>query len=270
MQSDCTQQIGDVVRFRILGPLDVEDGGNPVAVGGPKPRTLLAALLVNRGTVVTADRLVDAVWPQDAPPGAVSALRAYVSRLRTALGPPERLSYRAPGYLLSVDDDELDATHFEQRVAEARSAVEGGDHRRALDVLDIALSLWHGDALAEFAHLDFAAGEAARLEELRIAATEDRADALLHCERSSQAVAELEALVRRFPLRERPVALLMRALYGSGRQGDEEGSQSLCGLILHPGQVMLRSRLQRGERLVRSTHRQDQDEIRRRRGARAA
>jgi predicted ATPase/DNA-binding SARP family transcriptional activator len=208
------------VRFRILGPLGVEGDGAPVAVGGPKPRALLAALLVHRRTVVSVDRLVDALWGDQPPPGAVSALRAYLSRLRAVLGAPSRLGYRPPGYLLDVADDELDAAQFERLVAQARTLAAAGDHQQALDLLEAGLGLWRGEALAEFADLDFARAEAARLAELRLAATEERIDALLHLGRHDEAAAEAQSLVGRFPTRERPVTQLMRALYGAGRQAD--------------------------------------------------
>src|SRR4051794_2354553 len=109
----------DAMRFRILGPLQVDVDGRTVALGGPKPRTLLAALLVQRGQVVSVDRLIDALWPGRPPSGAVNALRAYVSRLRTAL--EGRISYRAPGYRVQVADDEFDAAEFEASAAVARA-----------------------------------------------------------------------------------------------------------------------------------------------------
>lgn len=208
------------MRYRILGSLEVEADGAAVGIGGPKPRALLACLLVHRGTVVSDDRLVEALWGSRPPRGVVSALRAYASRLRTALGPDDRLRYRAPGYTLTVADDELDAATFEGLVAAARSASAAADHERALSHLDAALVLWRGDALAEFADLEFASVEAGRLGELRLAATEERVDALLHTGRGAEAAAVAQVLVRRFPTRERPVVALMRALYASGRQAD--------------------------------------------------
>jgi predicted ATPase/DNA-binding SARP family transcriptional activator len=208
------------VRFRILGPLEVEGDGAPLAIGGPKPRALLAVLLVHRRSVVSVDRLVDALWGDQPPKGAVGALRAYLSRLRAVLAGPSRLVYRPPGYLLDVADDELDAAQFERLVAQARTLTAVGDHRQALDLLEAGLGLWRGEALAEFADLDFARAEAARLAELRLAAAEERMDALLHLGRHDEAAAEAQSLVGRFPTRERPVTQLMRALYGAGRQAD--------------------------------------------------
>ena len=130
------------MEFRILGPLEVVDRGEPVPVGGPKPRALLAALLLTPGTVVSTDRLVAAVWGAHPPRDAVGALRAYVSRLRAVL--PERLRWRAPGYALDVADGELDATEFHRLTGLARERAAVGDHRAAVDLLDTALGLWRG------------------------------------------------------------------------------------------------------------------------------
>ncbi len=208
------------MRFRILGPLQVEDADGPVAVGGPKPRTLLAVLLLAGGEVVPADRLVAALWGDDPPPGALTALRAYVSRLRGVVGPAAPLRHRPPGYSLTLEAATLDAAEFEQLVTAARTAAAAGDHAGALADLDAALALWRGDALAEFADDEFAAAAAVRLTELRTTALEDRAEALLELGRSAEALPELEALVRRHPTRERPAVALMRALYATGRQAD--------------------------------------------------
>ena len=173
------------MQFRILGPLEVAaDDGVPVAVGGPKPRALLAELLLHPRAVVPTERLVDAVWGEHPPPNAGVALRAYVSRLRAALPAAEdgpRLRYRAPGYQLVLTDAELDAAAFTRLVAEARECAAAGDHGRALSLLDDALELWRGDVLAEFdpAALD-AEADVARLTELRLSAAEERAEAMLY------------------------------------------------------------------------------------------
>lgn len=206
------------MQFRILGPLEIAAEGAPVDVGGPRPRALLAALLVQPGTVISTDRLIQAVWGDEPPAAALNALRAYVSRLRTALGPPVRLFHRAPGYVLDVADGELDAAQFVRLLDAARAHRAAGEHDRVVHTLDAALALWRGDALAEFADLDFAVTEIARLDELRLVAIEERIDALLYLDRDGEVLAELEGLVRRFPVRERLAAQLMRGLYRSGRQ----------------------------------------------------
>jgi predicted ATPase/DNA-binding SARP family transcriptional activator len=208
------------VRFRILGPLAVEDADGVVALGGPKPRTLLAVLLVAGGEVVAADRLVADLWGADPPASAPIALRAYVSRLRGVLDGGATLRHHPPGYSLSLQTATVDAAEFERLVEAARAAGAGGDHAGAVAELDAALALWRGDALAEFADDEFATAEAARLTELRTAALEERAEALLEQGRAADALAELEGLVRRHPSRERPAVALMRALYALGRQAD--------------------------------------------------
>jgi len=212
------------VKFRILGPIEVLVDGEPASLGGPKPRALLAVLLLERGRVVSTDRLVTTLWGDEPPRDALGALRAYVSRLRAALGPaadPDRLRFRAPGYQLTVGDDELDAVEFEQLVHSARERAAAGEHDRALELLDAALGLWRGEALAEFdpAELGMQA-ELTRLEDLRLVAEQDRAEALLQLGRSRDAVTALEPLLQRHPEREPLAVLQMRALYLSGRQSD--------------------------------------------------
>ena len=212
------------MEFGILGPLEVTSGGVPLPVGGSKPRALLAVLLLHRDSVVSADRLVAAMWGDDAPADALSGLRTYVSRLRAVLGRAgdgPRLRFQAPGYRLSVTAEELDAARFEHLVAEARDRAASGDDDRAAHLLDGALALWRGPVLADLepAALDVQA-EVARLEELRLAAREQRAESLLRLGRTDEVVVELAVLVRQFPARERLSVLLMRALYLSGRQAD--------------------------------------------------
>nr|MBA3908147.1 AfsR/SARP family transcriptional regulator [Pseudonocardiales bacterium] len=208
------------MEFRILGPLEAVDGGSPVAVGGPKPRALLAALLLRPGAVVSTDRLVTAVWGATPPRDAIGALRAYVSRLRVAL-PGERLRWQAPGYALDVAEGELDATAFTQLLGLARERATVADHQRAVDLFDAALALWRGDALVEFDAADIDAdGQLARLADLRLSAIQERAEAMLALGRGREVVADLTGLVDHHPDREALSALLMRALYASDRQAD--------------------------------------------------
>lgn len=210
--------------FKILGPLEVVADGAQVPLGGPKPRRLMAVLLLNRNRVVSTDRLVDLLWAADRPSDAVAGLRSYVSRLRTVLGEVSgraRLEFQAPGYRLTVSDDELDAARFERMMVRARQVIEAGDDAGAERLLAAALGLWRGPALAD---VELASGpdeaELARLEELRLAATEHRAEALLHLGGAGELVAELDALVRRYPEREPLSCLLMQALYLAGRQAE--------------------------------------------------
>ena len=207
------------MEFRILGPLEVWDGGGEVSLGGPKPRALLAVLLLHPNEVVPADRLIDELWGEDSPERAAAALRVNVSRLRKAL-PQDVLTTRSPGYVIRVEPDELDLHRFERLVDEGRSLLARGLAADASERLRDALSLWRGPALADFAYESFAQAAIARLEEIRLAAVELRIDADLALGRHDELVGELEALVAEHPLRERLRGYLMTALYRSGRQAE--------------------------------------------------
>jgi predicted ATPase/DNA-binding SARP family transcriptional activator len=221
------------VRVGILGPLAIHGAdGAPVEIGGARLRTLLLRLALDAGRPVTADALADAVWP-DAPPTAAgsqtlterrsdrlrgNALQALVSRLRRALPEPAALAAVPGGYRLDIDG--RDADDFERLAAEGRAALAAGATEHAALLLGEALARWRGPALADVADAPFAGAAAARLEELRLAATEDRIEAELGCGREAQVVPELAALTMRYPLRERPYGLLMRALAELGRAGE--------------------------------------------------
>ncbi len=191
--------------FRILGPLEVSDDGRLLDLGGAKHRTLLAVLLLHANEVVSADRLIDALWEDEPPDTAAKALQVYVSKLRKALG-KERVQTQAPGYRVNVEDGELDL----QRV---RALIAAGE-------LPEAISLWRGPALSDFTYQRFAQAEIARLEELRLTCIEERLQADLARGRHADLAGELEALVREHPLRERLRGQLMVALYRSGRQAE--------------------------------------------------
>jgi DNA-binding SARP family transcriptional activator len=207
------------MEFRILGPLEVLAGGSEVSLGGPKPRALLAVLLLHPNEVVPADRLIDELWGEDSPERASAALRVNVSRLRKAL-PQDVLATRSPGYVVRVEPDELDLHMFERLVEEGRSLLARGKVADASERLRDALSLWRGPALAEFAYESFAQAAIARLEEIRLAAVELRIDADLALGRHPELVGELEGLVAEYPLREDLRRYLMTALYRSGRQAE--------------------------------------------------
>jgi DNA-binding SARP family transcriptional activator len=204
---------------KLLGPLEVARQGRGVAVGGPKPRALLAALALEPGRVVSIDHLVENLWPGEAPETAAHAVQVYVSQLRKALG-TETIETRAPGYALEVDPGCIDALSFVRLAAEGRDTLAAGDAAAASTILREALALWRGPALADFTYEPFAQTEIARLEELRLVALEERVEADLALRRESELVSELEALVDAQPLRERPRAQLMLALYRAGRQAD--------------------------------------------------
>ena len=202
------------MQFRILGPVEAADGDRVLVSGAGKPTALLALLLLRANEVASADRLIDDLWGERPPRTAAKSLQTYVVALRRALG-DDAIVTRAPGYLLVVEGGALDAETFGRLVASARAA---GDARAAAALLRQALALWRGDALAGLAGEPWARAEAERLEESRLLALEARIEADL--ELGADVAAELEALVRRHPLRERLLMSYMAALYRSGRQAD--------------------------------------------------
>jgi DNA-binding SARP family transcriptional activator len=205
----------EVLDFRILGPLEVVTERGLVALGGHKQRALLASLLLARGDVVPIDRLIEELWGEAAPRTAQTSLQNFVSQLRKVLG-ADVLETRPPGYRIRIRPEQLDAARFERLVADARSAPP--QERRLL--LRQALDLWRGPLLADFAYEQFAQNEARRLDELRVVALEEALAADVESGRHAEVVPQLEALVREQPLRERPRAQLMLALYRSGRQAE--------------------------------------------------
>jgi DNA-binding SARP family transcriptional activator/ABC-type transport system substrate-binding protein/streptogramin lyase len=207
------------VEFAVLGRLEVRIDGEAVPLGGPKQRALLALLLLNASEVVSRDRLVDGLWGERAPASADRSLDSYVSRLRTLIG-PDRIERHAPGYLLRVEQGELDLERFERLLEEGRTAAAAGRAQEASDRLHEALVLWRRPALADLLDEPVLAAESARLEERRLLALEERIDADLALGRGPELVGELERLVGEEPFRERPLGQLMVALYRSGRQAE--------------------------------------------------
>lgn len=205
----------DPVEIGVLGTLEVRRAGAPVALPGARPRTALAALVVHAPHPVSVDALVEAVWGDDGPARPRGALHTVVSRLRAVLG-GEAVRAGPAGYRLALPPGAVDAGRFEA----LRSRAAGMPAPQAAGVLDEALALWRGPAYAEFADHGFAAPEAARLEELRLRTVEDRAVLALGTGAVDDAVAALEDLVIREPLRERAHGLLMTALYRAGRAAE--------------------------------------------------
>jgi DNA-binding SARP family transcriptional activator len=199
--------------FRILGPVEATAGGAPLRIGGPRQRALLAYLLLNANTTMSAEHLVEELWVEP-PSGGHAALQTQVSRLRGVLG--DRIETTGTGYGIRVESGELDLDRFRSLLAEAGAAATAQDRSRFLREADAE---WHG---VPFAGLDvpFAVGEAAALEELRLATQEDRIDADLESGLHAELVPELAALVARHPLRERLRGQQMLALYRCGRQAD--------------------------------------------------
>jgi DNA-binding SARP family transcriptional activator len=206
------------MEFRILGPLEIRDEGQVVEFGAGKPRALLAILLLNANRVVSSDVLIESLWGERPPDTANKALQVYVSQLRKALG-RERIVTASPGYELRLEPDELDLDRFERLIAD--------------DEYIEALALWRGAPLADFAYEPFAQSEIARLDELWAGTVESRIEADLAAGRHATVVAELEALVGQYPLRERFRAQLMLALYRTGRQAEAlEAYQEVRGALV--------------------------------------
>src|SRR4051794_10286770 len=217
------------MEFHILGPLEVIASGQALDLGGQKQRALLAILLLEANHVVSASRLIEALWDDEPPETAQKAVQVYVSQLRKLLG-KDRLETKPPGYRLHVDEGELDLDRF-------RGLVEEGAY-------DEALAHWRGRPLSDFASQRFAQAEIARLDELRVSCLEARIEHGLAQGRHLGLVAELDALVREHPLRERLRGQLMLALYRSGRQAEaldtcQSGRRLLVEeLGLEPGEAL--------------------------------
>ncbi|MFI0348944.1 BTAD domain-containing putative transcriptional regulator [Actinomadura sp. 9N407] len=191
--------------FGVLGPVEVRLDGQAVAVGGPRVRALLAMLLLDAGNVVGTDRLIDGLYGEDPPGDAANALQSQVSRLRRGLGNGALVAGHPAGYRLAVDREDVDVHRFERLAGTGRARE--------------ALELWRGPALADVS-APFAAGQVARLEERRAGVAEDCAEAEVASGEYAAAARRMRGLIADHPLRERARGLLMRALYGSGRQAE--------------------------------------------------
>lgn len=228
------------MQYRILGPLEVGDGREIVALGGAKPRTLLAVLLVHANEVVSSERLVDELWGARPPRSAAKLVQGYVSRLRTSLG--AALETRPPGYRMRVEPGELDLLEFLGLANDAREAARGGELDRAADLFSRALALGRGVALADVELHGPASVEVDRLAELQLGVLLDRFDVDLARGRHAEIAGDLEALAVTNPLQERLHGQLMVALYRAGRQADalrvyrEARARLVDELGLEPGE----------------------------------
>ncbi|MFD0889587.1 BTAD domain-containing putative transcriptional regulator, partial [Streptosporangium algeriense] len=218
---------GEIVAFRVLGPVEAHSGDDELDLGGLRQRAVLARLLVARGQVVPVDSLLYDLWDDDAAKGAQSGLQVYISRLRRVLEPgrprggPNRLLVTvASGYALRVAPDQVDALRFEAMVRAAGEQLEGDDPASARSRLEKALGLWRGTPYSDFADQPWAEAEVNRLAELRLVARERHADSSLRLGLPSEAVPDLEALTAEHPLREEGWRLLALGLYRCGRQAD--------------------------------------------------
>ena len=219
------------MELRLLGPFEALLDGAPLAVGGGKQRALLALLALNTGQAVSMERLVDELWGDSVPETAHKMVQIYVSQLRKVL-PPTALETRAPGYRLALESEAVDSHRFERLLGDGRRSLAAGRPGEAASTLRDGLALWRGPALAEFGSEPFAVVEGGRLEELRLAALEERVEADLALGRHADLVGELEALVARHPLRERVRGQQMLALYRSGRQAEALAAYQQARVVL--------------------------------------
>lgn len=206
-------------QFAVLGPVQVHRRGQILSFGSLKQQLLLAVLLVERGGVVSADRLIDLLWGEHPPPSARNSLQTYVARLRRVLTDDEAsgsdlLTTQGPGYALNASPEQIDAERFARLVSDAKQRAQPTE---TAHLLDEALALWRGPAFAGLTDCDAIRGHAVRLEELRLAAIEARVDAYLALGQYPQAVADLEVAIAAQPLRERLHEQLVRALAADGR-----------------------------------------------------
>jgi WD40 repeat protein/DNA-binding SARP family transcriptional activator len=218
------------MQFRILGRLEVDAASGPIGLGGPKQRAVLAHLIVGANALVPAETLVDEIWAEEPPEKARNVVQNYVSHLRKALG-HDRIEWRAPGYRLRLDADELDAARFDALVRDANKAF-ATDPNIAVGLLEEALALWRGPALAGLADQPRLSAEATRLEDVRLQAHEQRLEGLVALGAQTRAIGELEVLLAHHPLRESFWALLMLALYRDGRQADALSAYQRARTIL--------------------------------------
>ena len=211
------------MEYRILGSIEVLDAGRPVQIGPGKPLSLLAFLILHANEVVTSDRIVEELWDGRAPQSAAKIVQNAVSQLRKALagspnGAADSLVTHGGGYVLEIEAGQRDVDRFTSLLSDGRRLLADDQPASASATLTEALSLWRGPPLAEVAYESFAQREISRLEEIRLEVLEERIQADLALGRHEEVVAELDALVREHPLRERLRFQLMLALYRCGRQ----------------------------------------------------
>ncbi|MGW6644819.1 BTAD domain-containing putative transcriptional regulator [Streptomyces iakyrus] len=216
------------MEFKVLGPLEVVSGGRSLPLGGVKQRAVLGLLLLHANQVVATSQLLEALWPEDARPvtarkmvqNAVWGLRALLESGDGEGHEPPQLLTRAPGYILRVDPEQLDATRFERAVAAGRARLDAQEAAEAAELLGEALGEWRGSALSDLAEQGVEWAELTALRQLRLDAMEDRFEAELACGRHHAVLGELTSLAEAEPLRERLCGQLMLALYRCGRQAE--------------------------------------------------
>jgi len=209
-----------MIRIRILGPVELEVDGRPVALGPRKQRFVLAVLALEANRMVPVARLIALTWPHDPPRTAEHAIRVIVSQLRTivegaGMADELRIVTRGDGYVLLTDERHIDGHRFRTLADAARAAA---DSVARLRLFDEALALWHGSALAGAASSDHQLAHG--LDESRLGVTEERLEARLQIGQHRAVIDELPALIDAHPSRESLVATYMLALYRSGRTSD--------------------------------------------------
>lgn len=254
---------GPQLDLRVLGPVQMSVGGQPVPTGGPKPRAVLAMLVVNRRRVVPSEALADAVWNDDPPDAYAASLQVFVSNLRKSLraagiDAAGKLRTVAPGYLLDVSDDECDLGRFDVARAKGAQAADAGDSAGAAAFFRAALDEWSGTAMSDLRGVQFADDFAAAMQEERLQTVSARIDTDLVDGRAAAVVGELRRLTTENPLREPLWGQLISALYLSGRQADALDAcrrvrsilSDELGIDPSPALVQLEQRVLRQESLV--------------------
>ena len=241
--------MGDRVRYRILGPLEIKKNGQWVPIAAARLRSLLAILLVNANRVVAVERLLDELWGAQPPRTHAKPLQMYVSRVRRELDDHdgERLVTRPPGYLLAVEPSDLDALQFEALASEGTHALGDGDADGAVVALEKALRLWRGDVLADVPASPAIASSVVRLAEGRLVAVRALIDARLVLGQAAEVLGELQSLVGRYPFNEGFWARLLVALFKAGRQAEALDAYRVVRrrlideLGVEPGDELMRS-----------------------------
>jgi predicted ATPase/DNA-binding SARP family transcriptional activator len=213
--------------FGLLGPLQARRDGVVLQLGGRKQRAVLALLVAEAGSTVSVDRIADALWGERVPAGYITTLQTYVFHLREVLEPERVRGVTAKvlvtelgGYRLLVRNGGVDATRFEELVADGRQLLVRAEYEGACARLTEALALWRGPVLSDLADLEFVAPLSGRLQQLRLDASETRLEALLGLGRHAEVATEAGDLIAQHPLRERLYELRMLALFRCGRQAE--------------------------------------------------
>lgn len=224
------------VRFEVIGPLRVVNGDETVTVRARKMEILLATLLIRAGQVVSLDQLVTEIWDHNPPRRATAALYVYISQLRKLLGTPGRtespIMTRAPGYVLSPGEDELDLEILQRLVNKGRDAAREGRHPDAAAAFGDALGLWRGPVLSELRDGPIVTGFVTWLEEVRLECTEKMVEANLALGRHHELIGFLYTQVAEHPLQEALYRQLMQALYRSERRADALGVYATARKVL--------------------------------------